>query len=69
MKKTKSCICPKCRGNSFAIEDYDFDGESIRETVQCQDCGAMWDEYHTLIYRGYAYRGVDYDENGEIMPL
>ena len=39
-----------------------------REPYVCHECGAVWDEYHELTYRGYAHKGVDYDENGNIMP-
>ena len=68
-KKNVPYICPKCGSDMVTTEEYEFDGNSLRTEVMCQKCGARWDEYCELIYRGYAYEGVDYDEHGEIQEF
>ncbi len=65
--KKEVYVCPKCGGNDCECIDYEWDSDSIRQQYVCHDCEAQWDEYHELIYRGYAYEGVDYDENGAEM--
>ena len=68
-KKTTPYVCPVCKGENNECTDYEWDSESIRQQYICPDCGATWDEYHELTYRGYAHNGVDYDENGEKMEF
>lgn len=68
-KKNEPYICPKCGSDVVTTEDYELDSNSLREEVLCQKCGETWVEYHELIYRGYAYEGVDYDEHGEIQEF
>ena len=65
-KKNEPYICPKCGGDVVTTADYEIDANCLHQELLCEKCGEMWDEYHELIYRGYAYEGVDYDENGEI---
>jgi transcription elongation factor Elf1 len=38
--------CPYC--NSDQIVALEFNGESLRQTVECQDCGREWTEVFTL---------------------
>ena len=68
-KKTTPYVCPVCKGEDCECTDYEWDSESLRQQYVCHDCEAVWDEYHELIYRGYAHKGVDYDENGEEMAF
>lgn len=66
--KREPYICPKCGGENCDCTDYEWDSESLHQQYVCQDCGEVWDEYHELIYRGYACKDVDYDEKGEVIP-
>lgn len=67
--KAQEYICPVCQGEDNECTDYEWDSESIRQRYVCHYCGAEWDEYHELTYRGYAYKGTDYDENGNEMQF
>ena len=67
--KKEVYVCPKCGGNDCECTDYEWNSESLRQQYVCHDCEAVWDEYHELTYRGYAYEGVDYDENGNEMEF
>ena len=67
--KKEEYVCPNCKGENNECTDYEWDSESIRQEYVCHDCGAVWNEYHELTYRGYAFKGVDYDENGNEMEL
>ena len=67
--KKEAYVCPVCKGEDCECTDYEWDSESIRQEYSCHDCGAVWDEFHELTYRGYALNGVDYDENGNKMEF
>lgn len=66
--KREPYVCPKCRGDDFECVDYEWDGEHMRQEYVCNKCEAQWDEYFALEWTGYAYKGVDYDGKGEVMP-
>lgn len=67
--KKEVYVCPKCGGNDCECIDYEWDSDCMRQSYVCHDCEAQWDEFHELTYRGYAYKGVDYDENGNEMEF
>ena len=66
--KNTAVKCPVC-GEIKDVETFDFewDGESLRAEMVCHNCGAQWDEYFGLTYKGYAHNGIDYDEMGKEM--
>jgi transposase-like protein len=67
--KREPYVCPQCEGDNVECTDYEWDGECMRQEFVCHKCKAQWNEYFTLKWAGYAYKGVDYDEKGEVMPL
>ena len=69
MAKTEPYVCPVCKGEDADCFDYEWDSECIRQRYNCNVCGAVWDEYHELTYRGYAHKHIDYDENGNEMQF
>ena len=66
VKKTTEYLCPEC-GEDVDIEttDTEIDETSLSCKMYCGKCGANWHEYYELRYNGYAYKGVDYDADGE----
>ena len=67
-KKTTAYLCPEC-GEDIDIEttDTEIDESSLSCKMYCAVCGASWHEYFELRYDGYAYKGVDYEADGEEM--
>lgn len=68
IKKTTKYLCPKC-GEDVDLEtiDTEFDDDSLSQRLCCEKCGAEWHEYFELRYKGYAYKGVDYEADGKEM--
>ena len=68
MKKNEPYICPEC-GADMDIQtiDTEIDDTSLGCTMYCEKCGATWREYYELRYNGYAYKGIDYEADGEEM--
>lgn len=63
--KHTSDLCPCCGGDNVCINDMEYDGDSLRLELYCEDCeDVSWNEYFALRYVGYAMDGVDYDSNG-----
>lgn len=66
-KKITPYECPKCHSDmDLECYDYEWDEEYLRQGYACGKCGAQWDEYFRLEWRGYACEGIDYDEKGEV---
>jgi hypothetical protein len=64
-KLHKGLACPACLGKDLDAERLcetcmTPDGEFIFRTVNCENCGASWDE----LYRIEGYQGLN-DENGD----
>jgi hypothetical protein len=36
--------CPYCRSFSLKAQDSEFEGLHAWQKVECEECGAMWDE-------------------------
>lgn len=66
MKKTTEYLCPEC-GEDIDIEtvDTEIDESSLSCAMYCTKCGATWHEHFDLRYSGYAYKGIDYEADGE----
>lgn len=67
--KREPYVCPKCGAVDFDCTDYEWDSDCLRQRYSCNECETQWDEYFALEWTGYAYKGVDYDQKGEVMPL
>lgn len=66
MAKTTEYLCPECNeGVDLEIIDTEFDEDSLSCKICCSTCGATWHEYFELHYNGYAYKGIDYNADGE----
>ena len=68
MKKIEPYICPECGADmDIQTTDTEIDDTSLSCKMYCEHCGASWHEYFELRYNGYAYKGIDYEANGEEM--
>lgn len=68
MKKIEPYICPECSADmDIQTVDTEIDENSLSCKMYCEKCGATWHEYYELRYNGYAYKGVDYEADGEEM--
>lgn len=66
-KKIEEMVCPECGGYSVD-SDFRWIEDGTASTIcHCGSCGATWYEYFSLVYDGYAYKDVAYDEIGEEM--
>lgn len=67
MKKTSSCICPKCGETSYqhvSCLGGDIDGPCYIEDWVCNKCDSYWTEYYTLTWDGYNFEDQVYDYEG-----
>lgn len=50
---TKQGVCPVCKADSHITYSYphENDPESVYYHVDCQNCGATWDEHYDLMYQ------------------
>lgn len=69
MKKTSSCVCPKCGEVSYqyvsCLGGEIDDGVSYREDWTCGKCDSYWAEYYTLVWDGYTFEDQTYDYEGD----
>lgn len=67
-KKTEEWICPVCGESIYLTERGCEVVDMVADiAVSCDVCGAKWNEYFSLQYKGYAHKGIDYDADGEEM--
>jgi hypothetical protein len=54
MNKLKEC--PHCSGEDHEYQEYEFDIETntLRQIVECCDCGTQWNEVYDTVYTGIA---------------
>ena len=46
--KAHGVYCPYCRSNDIENRDFETDDNYVIYHVTCHDCGASWDDVHTL---------------------
>lgn len=53
--KTEVYQCPKCGSYEYETVDADWDTDSgtLRESIVCPKCGALWSEHFSLRWTGY----------------
>lgn len=60
--KTGGAHCPACHSlETNSSGEHNSDGNHLTKGVECEECGAAWDDYYTLT--GYADLDVAVDEH------
>ena len=65
MKKKFDFTCPNCHSEFTEVQDTEWYSEDVEIELCCTECHEVWRENFKLEYRGYEYKGISYDAEGE----